>query len=99
MCSRGSVDRYIVRRIGRYQVDVSVDSRLTDISTIDRDSVDIPTDRKPEEQVDILRLTVEEEQAQKVLFYQVIFFHCMENLKGSQRLKGHFFGISSKCLR
>ena len=64
MCSRGSVDRYIVRRIGRYQVDVSVDSRLTDISTIDRNSVDIPTDRKPEEQVDFLRLTVEEEQAQ-----------------------------------
>ena len=98
MCSRGSVDRYIVRRIGRYQVDVSVDSRLTDISTVDRDSVDIPTDRSLWNRL-IFCVLQSKKDKHKALFYQVIFFHCMENLKGSRRLKGHFFGISSKCLR
>ena len=31
--------------------DASVDSRLTDLSTVDRDSVDIPSNRKPVEQM------------------------------------------------
>ena len=64
---------------------ILVDSRSTDISIIDRDLVDVLTDRKPAEQAFFLCFIGEERKALNEckghllsLFYQEIF-HCMES--------------------